>query len=306
MKWLKRLFLLGAVAAIGFWWLTRPAPGFDPVAIASMQADPQRGELIYHIGGCASCHVEPEADEAVNPPALGGGIRFETQFGTFIAPNITPHPQRGIGSWSTSEFAHALLNGVSPRGEHYYPAFPYASYTRMLLQDVVDLKAYMDTLPISERENIPHQLPFPFNIRRGLGLWKRLYLKQTPAVVLPDADPELLRGRYLVEGPGHCAECHTPRNLLGGFISDRWLAGAPSPDSDGRIPNITPHATGIGKWTLADIAEYLSSGFTPDYDVVGSSMAEVVENTAHLSDSDRRAVARYLLSIPALEKASSE
>lgn len=302
MKWLKRLLMLVVVAALGFWWLTRPASSFDPVAIAAIAADAQRGEIIYHVGGCASCHAEPESEDGLDPVLLGGGMHFITEFGTFVAPNITPHPQRGIGSWSTVEFAHALLNGVSPEGRHYYPAFPYASYTRMRLQDVVDLKAYMDTLPISERQNEPHQLAFPFSIRRGLGLWKLLFVSQAPVVGLPDADAEILRGRYLVEGPGHCAECHTARNLAGGFIRERWLAGAPNPDGDGRIPNITPHESGLGEWTVVDIAEYLSSGFTPDYDVAGSSMAEVVENTAYLSEDDRVAIAKYLLSIPALEK----
>lgn len=303
MKWLNRALALAVVAALGFWWLTRPAPVFDPAAISAISADANRGELIFHIGGCVACHLEPEMTEESDPLLLGGGMQFETQFGTFIAPNISPHPQRGIGRWSTADFARAMLNGVSPEGQHYYPAFPYASYTRMTMQDVVDLKAYLDTLPDSERQNEAHHVPFPFSIRRGLGLWKKLFMDSAPVIALPQGDDEVLRGRYLVEGPGHCAECHTPRNFLGGFVRGRWLGGAPSPDSDGKIPNITPHESGLGEWEIVDIAAYLATGFTPDYDVVGSSMAEVVENTAQLSDADRQAIARYLKSIPALETA---
>ena len=194
-----------------------------------------------------------------------------------------------------------MLHGVSPEGEHYYPAFPYVSYSRMLVEDVVDLKAYLDTLPLSDRANEAHDLPFPFSIRRGLGIWKRLYLDGRAVIALPDADELTLRGRYLVEGPGHCAECHTPRNLLGGFVRGKWLAGAPNPDGDGRIPNITPHKSGLAKWETVDIVEYLSSGFMPDYDVVGSSMAEVVDNTAHLSETDRTAIAQYLQRIPGID-----
>jgi mono/diheme cytochrome c family protein len=233
---------------------------------------------------------------------LSGGRSFQTPFGTFIAPNISPHPTKGIGRWTTAEFADAMLLGQAPDGRHYYPAFPYPSYTRMTLEDIVDLKAYLDTLPSHARDNEPHRLTFPFSIRRGLGLWKRVFLDDTPVMALDNPDSKLLRGRYLVEGPGHCAECHTPRNILGGFDKTRWLAGAANPDGDGVTPNITPHSTGIAQWDIVDVAEYLSSGFTPEYDVVGSSMAEVVENTAHLSEDDRTAIAHYLRIVPAVEK----
>ena len=301
MKWLKLVSLCAVLAVLVFWWLTRPVSGVSAGEIETLKGDAQRGETLFHVGGCASCHAKTDEEEA-HTTLLSGGKRFETEFGTFIAPNISPHPKRGIGNWSTAGFVNAMLHGVSPEGEHYYPAFPYASYSRMQVQDVVDLKAYLDTLPVSERKNEKHELPFPFSLRRGLGIWKLLYLDNRTVIQFDNPDPVLQRGQYLVEGPGHCAECHTPRNLMGGFVRDRWLAGAPNPDGDGRIPNITPHESGLEKWDLVDVAEYLSSGFTPDYDVVGSSMAEVVENTAHLSEQDRSAIARYLQSIPALEK----
>lgn len=307
MKWLRYIVLLAVLMTAVFWWITRPAEGVGAASVSSLTGDSERGELMFHIGGCASCHEQEKGpDDAPGTAALGGGQRFVTDFGTFIAPNISPHPENGLGIWSPDEFANAMLHGVSPAGQHYYPAFPYASYTRMQLQDVVDLKAYLDTLAVSERHNEPHLLQFPFSVRRGLGLWKWLYLDREPVVRLENPDQTLQRGQYLVEGPGHCAECHTPRNLIGGFDRSRWLAGAPNPDGEGRIPNITPHPSGLAGWDSVDIAEYLSSGFTPDYDVVGSSMAEVVENTAHLSQTDREAIAAYLHAIPALEKAGPD
>ncbi len=302
-----------AATALGLWILSGPEKPVSDTALAALQADAARGEMVFHIGGCASCHMPPDfedqaADEAAPVPPLTGGKRFETQFGTFIAPNITADNNTGIGTWSTADFATALLKGVSPDGQHYYPAFPYTSYARMTLQDVVDLKAFLDTLPAVERANEDHELSFPFSLRRGLGLWKMLYLRPQPIIELADSSPELQRGQYLVEGPGHCGECHSPRSLAGGIDYSRWLGGAANPDGDGSIPNITPHPSGIAKWELVDISEYLSSGFTPDYDVVGSSMAEVVDNTARLSASDRQAIAAYLKAIPAVvkQKATAE
>ena len=286
---------------IMFWWVSRPNPGIDPATLNTIQGDIKRGELSFHIGGCVSCHAQIESEQTSSQNEfiiLSGGRRLETPFGTFVAPNITPHPEKGIGSWNTTQFVNSMLYGISPQGEHYYPAFPYASYSRMSLQDIIDLKAYLDTLPKHARENEPHQLSFPFNVRAGLGLWKWLFLDQAPVIKIDQQNAELERGRYLVEGPGHCAECHTPRNKLGGVDRSRWLGGAPNPDGEGHIPNITPHANGIASWEITDIAEYLSSGFTPEYDVAGGAMAEVVENTAHLSKADRMAMAKYLHSLP--------
>ena len=306
---MKRKLTYGVITAallfgLSLWWFSAPGSGIQPEAMAGIQGDASRGETTFHIGGCVSCHAQLDAEGARaegEPAILSGGQRFQTPFGTFIAPNITPHVENGIGRWNIAQFANAMLHGISPDGRHYYPAFPYPSYTRMTLQDIVDLKAYMDTLPSHDRENEAHKLAFPFSVRRGLGLWKRLYLDNKPVLSFNNPDSTLLRGQYLVEGPGHCAECHTPRNFLGGFIKSRWLAGAANPDGDGNTPNITPHTSGIAQWDTADIAEYLSSGFTPEYDVVGGAMADVVENTAHLSEEDRVAIARYLQQVPIKE-----
>lgn len=300
----KRLLLIaavvGVIAAAGGWLLTAPRIP-DQSALASMSGDAARGELIFHISGCASCHAADKA-EGEDLLRLGGGKHFDTPFGRFIAPNISPDKATGIGSWTVEMFAAAVKAGVSPDGQHYYPAFPYASYSRMTWQDVADLKSFMDGLPPVANPNAPHELPFPFNIRRGLGLWKLLYVDDTPMVALADAPEDVRRGQYLVEGPGHCGECHTERTPLGGLDRTRWLAGAPNPSGKGRIPNITPHDSGILEWEVIDIVGYLTNGLTPAYDSAGGTMAEVVLNTAKLPESDRQAIAAYLKAIPALPK----
>lgn len=294
------LALLAVVGAVGaaMWFVTAPAP-LDATELAAMpDGDAERGERIFWASGCASCHAREEAtgDDMLE---LAGGLELETDFGTFVAPNISMHPTDGIGDWPVADFANAMLRGVSPDGRHYYPAFPYASYARMEIGDVVDLYAFMRTLPEVEGRAPGSDIGFPFNIRRGVGLWKALYLDDDPVIALSDADEEVRLGQYLVEGPGHCGECHTPRDVMGGSDKSRWLAGAPSMEGPGRIPNITPSAEGIGSWSEFEIAAYLESGFTPDFDSAGGRMAAVVRNLARLPEEDRQAIAAYLKAIPA-------
>lgn len=298
----RRLLLLILLACLiggaGF-WVVSAADRQLPFALPDSPGDPIAGEAVFHISGCASCHAEKRA-EGDKRFELAGGRAFETPFGTFLAPNVSMDPATGIGGWSLDDFALAILNGVSPDGAHYYPAFPYASYARMTANDVADLWAFMQTLPAIERPSEPHQLGFPFNVRRGLGLWKRLYLSRSQITDIGSGDESVARGQYLVEGPGHCGECHTPRSAMGGLDPAQWLAGAPNPEGDGRIPNITPGEGGIGGWSQADIAEYLRSGFTPEFDTAGGAMVDVIRNTSQISDADRQAIAAYLKALPAL------
>ncbi|MXY33781.1 MAG: c-type cytochrome [Boseongicola sp. SB0664_bin_43] len=282
LTWLSLLGVIGLAAAL---WLTRPAV-VDPERIASLQGDAARGEAVFWAGGCASCHKAESGDDDL---ALPGGRRFTTRFGTFVAPNISSHPTHGIGGWSVFDFASALLHGTSPEGRHYYPAFPYTSYTRMNDQDVADLWAFMQTLPASPVASLPHELEFPFNVRAPLGAWKALFL--TSAWVRPAETPEQERGRYLVEALGHCAECHTPRNFLGGSVASAWMEGAPHPAGRGRIPGLVPSAL---DWSEEDIAYYLETGFTPDFDSAGGEMAEVVATIGRLAPEDRVAIAKYI------------
>lgn len=165
---------------------------------------------------------------------------LRTGFGNFVVPNISSHPTDGIGGWSTGDLANAMQRGISPDGRHLYPAFPYASYVRMKPEDIADLRAFLATLPAVEGVQAGPDLRFPYNIRRGIGLWKLVFLSAAPAVRLTDPTPEAQAGQYLAEAPGHCGECHTPRNLAGAMETGRWLEGAPAAEGDGKVPNITP------------------------------------------------------------------
>ncbi|MFN3145381.1 MAG: c-type cytochrome [Paracoccaceae bacterium] len=256
-------------------------------------AEAGRGEQLFWAGGCVSCHAAPGA-EGEDKLILAGGMRLESPFGTFVSPNISSDPTHGIGAWSVDDLANAMLRGVSPEGAHYYPSFPYTSYARMSVQDIADLKAYLDTLPASDTPSAPHEMGFPFTIRRGIGLWKLLNLD--PDWVMADpGDAVLERGRFLVEGPGHCSECHTPRDGFGGLDTANWMAGGPNPSGPGRIPSLLPDAL---TWSATDIAYYLESGFTPDFDSAGGHMASVVSNMEKLPAADREAIAAYIKALP--------
>jgi mono/diheme cytochrome c family protein len=303
MSVLKKTALAATVVAVAagaaLWFISAPQ-SLDAATFAGLQpGDATHGAQVFWASGCASCHAEASAsgDERLS---LGGGTRFETQFGTFVAPNISQHPTDGIGAWSLDDLANAMMRGVSPQGTHYYPAFPYGSYVRMQPQDVADLYAFMQTLPAVEGKAAPNEVAFPFNQRRGIGLWKAMFLIAAPAVALDNPSEQIVRGQYLVESMGHCAECHTPRNALGGLDVGQWMAGAAALETGGRpTPNITASADGIGDWSEDEIASMLESGFTPDFDSVGGSMASVVRNMAELDASDRDAIAAYLKAIPA-------
>lgn len=289
---LKPVLAMGLIGFAAFWLLTRPET-LAPGAMADLTGDAARGEQVFYAGGCAACHAAPGAKDAARL-ILSGGLRFKSPFGTFIAPNISSDPDAGIGAWSPRDLANAMRYGTSPDGAHYYPAFPYTSYANASLGDIADLRAFMATLPASDVVSLPHEVGFPFNIRRGLGLWKLLYAGKG-WVLTGELDAQLTRGRYLVEALGHCSECHTARGPLGGLQRSAWMGGAPNPEGKGRIPNLTPGAL---DWSQQDIAYYLETGFTPEFDSAGGKMADVVLNTGQLLPEDRGAIAAYLKAIP--------
>ena len=279
------LIALGLVAAAAGLWLTR-ARSVDADSFASLAGDPAQGEQVYWASGCSSCHkVGSDGD----PLVLAGGQQFDTDFGTFFAPNISMDPSVGIGGWTLPQFASAVQKGTSPNGQHYYPAFPYSSYARMADQDIANLWVFFQTLPADATPSKPHDLGFPFNIRASVGGWKLLFANDDWIVDV--STPELERGRYLVEALGHCGECHTPRNPLGGLDTAAWMDGAPNPSGRGRIPGLTPTHL---DWSVEDIAYYLETGFTPDFDSAGGKMADVVSNTGKLTPEDRAAIAAYI------------
>ncbi|MET0606378.1 MAG: cytochrome c [Beijerinckiaceae bacterium] len=302
-----RRLAIGAVALlliglVGFYLLTSA----ETFALARGRAyaglagapDLDNGRNIFWAGGCASCHATPNQPDRTR---LGGGLALPSPFGVFHTPNISPHARDGIGEWTVKQFARAMAEGVSPDGRHYYPAFPYTSYQRMSDADLRDLFAFMKTLPAVEGAPRDHQLPFPYNMRRALGLWKWLYLDGKPYAPNPQLAANLSRGGYLVEGPGHCAECHSPRNFFGGVIPGMRFSGGPDPEGKGTIPNITPHESGIKDYSKDDIAMILSTGLKPDGDSVGGGMGAVVLSYAQVNKSDVEAIADYLKSLPPIQ-----
>ncbi|MBP2301264.1 cytochrome c [Azospirillum picis] len=273
-------------------------------AVASMPATTagsaaERGAYLFHAAGCQGCHT---ASEGGGEP-LAGGRALKTPFGTFYTPNITPDPANGIGRWSDADFIRAFREGVRPDGTALYPAFPYASYTLMTDGDLLDLKAYLFAQTAAAAPNKPHDLSPPFSWRFLLPAWQWMYLTPGPRPDEPARPAAWNRGRYLVDALGHCGECHTPRNLLGAMEADRYLAGNPDgPDGD-KVPNVTgATGKGIGGWSDGDLTLLLETGLTPEGDVVGGAMGEVVRNsTSKLTAEDRAAIAAYLKTVPAVE-----
>ncbi|MGH6728180.1 MAG: c-type cytochrome [Pseudolabrys sp.] len=287
--------VFAAILAVGVFWLLTMPPG--PIAALPPHVpDLANGREMFFAGGCASCHAVPKQKDNTR---LGGGLALGSPFGTFYVPNISADRRDGIGGWSDAQFVTAMTMGVSPAGKQLYPAFPYTSYRNMRLDDLRDLFAFLKTLPPVAGRVRDHDLAFPFNIRRAVGIWKLLFLKAATFKPDPSRSAQWNRGAYLVNGPGHCAECHSPRNVFGAVIERLRFTGGPSPDGQGGVPNITQYK--LKNWTEEDIAATLNDGMTPDADLVGGSMIEVVSNTSKLTAADRMAIAAYIKSLPAVE-----
>jgi mono/diheme cytochrome c family protein len=287
--------LAGAAALALYWWLTA-TPFRLAVTEPAYTPNLANGLTTFNAGGCSSCHAVPGQPDRFR---LGGGLAIPSPFGTFYAPNISPDRTDGIGRWTEAEFVNAVTEGIAPAGYHYFPAFPYTSYQHAKVSDVRDLFAYLKTLPPVSGKVRDHDVPFPFNIRRNIGIWKLLFMDRKP--LMPDAarSAQWNRGAYLVNSLGHCAECHSPRNFLGGIIAAQRFAGGPNPEGEGWVPNITQK--GLGDWSEKDIAYFLETGATPDGDSAGGSMARVIKNTSQLSPEDRAAIAEYLKSLPPVD-----
>jgi mono/diheme cytochrome c family protein len=281
-----------AIGAPALWYFTIPAT--IPVsALAPHTPNIANGRTMFLIGGCSSCHAVPNQKDGTR---LGGGLALNSPFGMFYVPNISSDAKDGIGGWSEAQFVTAMVKGTSPTGEHLYPALPYTSYQHMRLDDLRDLFAYLKTLPAISGRVRDHDLPFPFNIRQTLGAWKLLFLDGKTFAPDPAQSAQWNRGAYLVNGPGHCAECHSPRNLLGAIVASRRFTGGQSPTGQGGVPDITQGK--LHDWKVEDFVETLDTGMTPDSDRVGGPMVEVVANTRQLSGADREAIAVYLKSLP--------
>jgi mono/diheme cytochrome c family protein len=264
--------------------------------ISAQQTRIERGEYLLHAAGCVTCHTE-DKDDAV---PLAGGRALETPFGTFFSPNITPDRETGIGGWSDDDFLNALWNGVSPTGKHYYPAFPYTSYTGMTKVDALAVKAYLFSQEPIQRVNQENELPWYMFTRLAPGAWKITNFESKRFEPDPEKDDNWNRGAYLVRHLAHCGECHTPRNKLGKLSADQELAGNPDGPGGEKIPDITPNReTGIGRWSMDEIEFFLRLGMLPDGDFAGSIMSEVIDdNTGKLTEADRHAIAVYLKTVP--------
>lgn len=296
LRVLAGVVVLAGLAAGGIYWLLTVPRVVAASALSPHTPDLANGETAFNAGGCASCHATPGQQDRL---VLGGGLALASPFGTFHVPNISPDPNDGIGRWSEAEFVTAMVEGTAPDGSHYYPAFPYPSYRNASVSDLRDMFAYLKTLKPVAGKVEDHELAFPFNIRRNVGIWKALFMNGEPFKPDPAQSAELQRGAYLVNGLGHCAECHSPRNALGGIVAAQRFAGGPDPEGKGFVPNIT--AKGLGDWGADDLAYFLKTGETPDGDTTGGSMVAVVRNLSHLSEDDRAAMAAYLKSLPAVE-----
>jgi mono/diheme cytochrome c family protein len=282
--------LLPALANGAFGLALAAATG---AALAQTAGDAKRGEYVANAGGCVGCHTAKAKDAA----PFAGGRELKTPFGAFYGPNITPHPQAGIGRWTEADFIRAMREGTGPGGAHYYPAFPFPSYTKITDGDLRDLWAYLRTLPPNPQASRAHDLGFPYNLRFPLAGWKWLYFSPGPFVPDPKASATVNRGAYLVQALGHCGECHTPRNFLGGPQRDRFLAGGKGPEGK-NVPNLTP--TGLKKWSDGELKEFLVTGLTPDGDAPAEAMAEVINNTtSKLTPDDLAAMIAYLRTLPA-------
>lgn len=285
---MRLILLIAAIAA---------AMGTTGPAVAASAGNAERGAYVLRLAGCATCHTAPKGGKI-----LAGGRELKSPFGSFFPPNITPDRETGIGTWSDADFVQALRHGKSPDGKPYYPAFPYTSYTRMTPQDMLDLKAYLDTIEPVRNPVSDHKLRFPFSVRAGMGIWRALFFDTEVPPPNPNQSEAWNRGAYIVNGPGHCGECHTPRNVLGAMQRELSFSGNPKGPDNKPVPNITGHAKrGIKDWSADDIVSFLEIGIKPDGDFAGGAMTDVIDDaTSKLTAADLEAIATYLKSLPAI------
>ena len=293
-------WLLGALAAV----LGSPGVAGAEAPAGGLPASLTRGEAVLRTAGGCTCHTN-FLEEGAGAPPFAGGRPLETPFGTFYSTNITPDRETGIGRFSDDDFLRAMTEGLAPDGSHYFPVFPYPAFAGMARQDLLDLKAYLFSLAPVRRENRPHDAPPPFRWRFTVLGWKLVNFDPQPFVPDPARSEAWNRGAYLVNGSGHCGECHTPRTLTGGLDRALWLAGSEDGPDGELAPNITPDArTGIGAWSAADLVWYLEMGIKPDGDDTQGLMSELIEHGfSQLPATDREAIAAYVLSLPPIEHA---
>ena len=286
-----RGYFLGGVAALSLAAMPGARAGAsDPQEFTQIE----RGRYLAITADCVSCHTVPGGKP------FAGGRPIETPFGDIVAPNITPDLETGIGAWSDDVFEAALRKGVRPNGAHLYPAMPYNAYTRMSRDDVQAIRAYLNSVDPVRNAVVAKPLPFPFNIRAAMRVWNSLYFSEGEFKPDPTKAAEWNRGAFLVDGPAHCGACHTPKTFLGGDRLGQYLQG--SYLQGWSAPNITnDRRSGLGEWTVADVATYLKSGHNRITAATGPMAEAVSLSTSHMTDEDTRAIATYLKSLPGQE-----
>jgi mono/diheme cytochrome c family protein len=294
---LAALATLAVAGAAAFWLVTRPDP-LPPSAIPAHVVDLRNGETLYRAGSCLACHRPPEGASGVDPGLPSGGRPFPTPIGVFYPQNITPDRETGIGGWTEVDFVNAMARGLAPDGRHYFPAFPYMAYRAMRLSDLMDLRAYLMSLPAVSSPSREADVPLVALARRSVGLWKRLAFRQHPYSPADARSASWKRGAYLVNAPGHCGECHTPKSRL--MIEDlgRHLAGGPHPAGEGKVPSLRGLLARKKYAGVDDLVLALQNGETLGYeDLSSGGMAAIQESLARLPEPDVRAIAEYLLSL---------
>ncbi len=294
---LAAIVVVLAIAAVAFLWLTRPDP-LPASALPAHRADLRNGETLYRAGSCLACHRPPDGAQGVDRGLPSGGRPFKTPVGVFYPQNITPDPETGIGKWSEIDFVNAMARGLAPDGRHYFPAFPYMAYRAMRLGDLLDLRAYLLSLRPVRSPRREADVPLVALARRGVGLWKRLAFRQRPYSPDPSRSATWERGAYLVNAPGHCGECHTPKSWL--MIEDlgRHLAGGPHPAGDGKVPSLHGLLARKRYKDVDDLVLALQNGETFGYEHLSSGgMAQIQESLSQLPEADLRAISEYLVSL---------
>ena len=287
------------------WLGVLSSPGWLQAQSTTPDAKPpdqvQRGAYLFRATGNCGCHTVPATEKAPAGPFLAGGRAVHTPFGIYYSTNLTPDPETGLGRWREEDFLRAMMEGVSPTGQHYFPAFPYTSFTHIHPDDLRAMWAYLRPVPPVRQANRPHGVWPPCSWRWPLGVWKWLNFRPGEYQPRSDRGESWNRGAYLVQALGHCGECHSPRDLSGGLKMKKFLTGgehlSPKPVV---AANLTPDVkTGLGGWSNTDLVWLLQTGFRPNGNDVQGVMLEMIENGyQHLTREDLHAIGEYLLSLP--------
>ena len=286
------------VLGLGVFWIASSPRPLPQAAIPAHAANIANGEILFNAGGCKACHKPNPEVAGLDANLPSGGAPLKTPIGILYPPNITPDAETGIGKWTDLEFVNAIQRGISRSGQHLVPAFPYTSYAAMHIEDVLDIKAYLMTLSPVNAPRRTANIPLPFILRRGIGLWKWLALDTTPWQADSSQTETWNRGSYLVNGPGHCGECHTPRNFIMARDNSRFLMGGPHPEGVGKVPSLLGLIERSRYKDKADLVLAFQNGEVLGYQHISAGgMGQVQTNLSKLPQADVEAIAEYLVSL---------